>query len=103
MNALLIDPARRSVEFVEFDGSLDAVRALIGFPSIDADEIRGGTDRLFFDEECFLRLDHEAGRFQLDALAPVSGRGVVTGPVNGERAAAPSIDLESLRARVAFG
>jgi len=105
MKAFLIDPAARRIEAVEFDGSLEAVRGLIGHPKIDSDEIDDtGGDRLFFDEECFLRGDAAAGRFQLDWLAPVSGKGVVTGPqLAGAGLSAASIDAQALLARVKFG
>jgi len=105
MKAFLIDPAARRIEAVEFDGTLEAVRGLIGHPKIDSDEIDDtGGNRLFFDEECFLRGDASAGRFQLDWLAPVSGRGVVTGPqLAGAGLAAATIDVQALTARVKFG
>jgi hypothetical protein len=105
MKAFLIDPAARLIEPVDFDGSLDAVRALIGHPSVDSDELDGGAgDRLFFDEECFLRGDAAAGRFQLDWLAPVSGRGLVTGRQDASGAlGAAAIDLAALQSRVRFG
>jgi hypothetical protein len=109
MNAFLIDPIRRSIEPIEIDGSIESIRALIGFPHVDADEIRGGDgggdgdgDRLYFDEECYLRQDETAGRFQLDTLAPVSGRGVVTGAPRGGVAGPPRVSLESLQARIVF-
>ena len=105
MKAFLIDPAARRIDVVEFDGTHDAVRSLVGHPTIDSDEVEDtGGDRLFFDEECFLRGDAAAGRFQLDWLAPVSGRGVVTGPlVTGGALSDATIDAEALRARVKFG
>lgn len=105
MKAFLIDPAARRIDAVEFDGSTDAVRRLIGHPSIDSDEIDDtGGNRLFFDEECFLRGDAAAGRFQLDWLAPVSGKGVVTGPLlEAGGLSAATIDEQALRARVKFG
>lgn len=103
MNAFLIDPVRRSIELVKIDGSIESIRALIGFPHVDADEIHGGDDRLHFDEECYLRQDETAGRFQLDTLAPVSGRGVVTGaPRGGGVVGPPRVSLDSLQARIVF-
>jgi len=103
MNAFLIDPVRRTVEPVEIDGSIESIRSLIGFPHVDADEIRGGGDRLYFDEECYLRGDETAGRFQLDTLAPVSGRGVVTGaPRDGGIVGPPRTAIEALRSRIVF-
>jgi hypothetical protein len=105
MKAFLIDPATRRIDAIEFDGTPEALRGLIGHPTIDSDEIDDtGGNRLFFDEECFLRGDDAAGRFQLDWLAPVSGKGVVTGPpIAGGGLSAATIDGEVLRSRVKFG
>lgn len=104
MNAFLIDPVRRLIEPVEIDGSIESIRALIGFPHVDADEIGGdGGDRLYLDEECYLRSDKTAGRFQLDTLAPVSGRGVVTGaPREGGGVGPPKVTLDALLGRIVF-
>jgi hypothetical protein len=103
MQAFLIDPAERLVSLVEIDDGLQGVRRLIGFDSIDADEIDASGDRLYFDESCFLREQSGASRFQLDRLAPVSGRGVVVGAEQGGKVLRdPAITLEGLRARVRF-
>jgi hypothetical protein len=56
-----------------------SVRALIGFETVDSDEIDANGDRLYFDEKCFIRQTPGVGRFQLDSLAPVAGMGVVVG------------------------
>jgi len=103
MKVHLIDPARESVETVDCDGSLESLRGLIGFPCLDAEEIGTGGDCLHIDEECFLRGDAVVGRFQLDRLAPVWGRGVVTGRSRPDgRFGEPAIGLAALRARVRF-
>jgi len=103
MKAFLIDPAARRIEAVDFDGSHDGLRKLIGFDTIDSDEIDANGDRLFFDEECFLRAVPGAGRFQLDSLAPVAGKGVVVGSrAEGSALADPVIGAEALGARIRF-
>lgn len=103
MKAFLIDPAARRIETVDFDGSLEGLRKLIGFDTIDSDEIDANGDRLFFDEECFLRATPGAGRFQLDTLAPVAGKGVVVGSrAGGAELADPVIGAEALAARIRF-
>lgn len=76
MKALLITPDRQSVEEVEIAGREDIAR-LIGYDTLESDAVGNEGDRLFFDEECFLR--GTPGRFQLDSLVPVSGKGVVVG------------------------
>jgi len=70
---------------------------------LDSDEIDANGDRLFFDEECFLRAVPGAGRFQLDTLAPMSARGVIAGSkANGAELADPVISADALAARIRF-
>jgi len=103
MKGFLIDPVARTVAAVEVAG-LDELRQLIGFPSVDSDEIDDNGDRLFFDEECFIRSAPGAPRFRLDNLAPVAGKGVVIGSsAQGKELADAVIGLEALQRRVAFG
>jgi len=103
MKGFLIDPVARTVAAVEVAG-LDALRQLIGFPSVDSDEIDDNGDRLFFDEECFIRSAPGAPRFRVDNLAPVAGKGVVIGSsAQGKELADAVIGLEALQRRVAFG
>lgn len=103
MKAFLIDPTTQRIDAFEFDGTLDGLRALIGFPTIDSDEIDANGDRLWFDEECFLRASPGARRFQLDRLAPVAGKGIVTGSqAGGAETADPAIAAEALAARIRF-
>ena len=103
MTAFLIDPARKAIDAVEFDGSENGIRDLIGFSTIESDAIRGGNDHLYFDEECFLRASPGSPRFQLDSLAPVSGKGVVVGARAADKSLGPpAITLNELTARVRF-
>jgi hypothetical protein len=103
MQAFLIDPAEKQISVVEIDDGLQGVRRLIGFDSIDADEIGDEGDRLYFDESCFIREREGTGRFQLDRLAPVSGRAVVIGgDPAGKALRAPVVTLAALRTRVRF-
>lgn len=78
MKALLINPAEQTIDAVEISGRDDIAR-LIGFDTIASDEIGPDGDRLYFDEECFLRGDAVSGRFQVEGVAPVAGKGVVVG------------------------
>ena len=107
MLALLIDPANQRIDPIEYDGSLAALAVLIGYFTLESDEIDANGDRLFFDEECFLRAVPGAGRFQLDTLAPVAGRAVVVGSPPGAAQAsagfgAPRITPAALSLRVRF-
>ncbi|MBK9244068.1 MAG: hypothetical protein IPM30_04315 [Burkholderiales bacterium] len=103
MKGFLIDPVARTVTPVEIEGGIDGVRELIGFPTVDSDEIDETGDRLFFDEACFIRSTPGSPRFRVDNLAPVAGRGVVVGSsAQGKELAGVAIGLEALRRRVTF-
>lgn len=103
MKAFLIDPVARTVAPVELAGGPDGVRMLIGFATVDSDEIDDNGDRLFFDEECFIRSAPGSPRFRLDNLAPVAGKGVVVGSsAQGRELADAVIGLEALQRRVTF-
>ena len=104
MKGFLIDPAARTITPVEIEGGVDGVRTLIGFATVDSDEIDDNGDRLFFDEECFIRSAHGSPRFRLDNLAPVAGKGVVVGSsAQGKALADAVVGLEALQGRVTFG
>ena len=98
MTCCVIDPTAKTITSVPWDGGLEAIRQLIGFETIDSDEIDANGDRLFFDEKCFIRQTPGVGRFQLDSLAPVAGVGVVVGA--GE--SSPQVTLQVLQERVKF-
>jgi len=57
--------------------TVETIAQLIGYDTLESDEIGPEGDRLFFDEECFLR--GTSGRFQIDRVVPVSGKSVVVG------------------------
>lgn len=103
MKGFVIDPAARTIAPVEIEDGLDGVRRLIGFATIDSDEIDDNGDRLFFDEACFIRSAPGAPRFRLDNLAPVAGKGVIVGSsAQGKVVADAVIGPEALRRRVTF-
>ena len=100
MRALLIDPESRSIENVDVEGREDIAR-LIGYDTLESDEIGPEGDRLFFDEECFLR--GTAGRFQIDKVVPVSGKGVVVGAsADGTELADVHSSADHIRARLKY-
>lgn len=76
MKALLINPENQSVEPVEVS-NIDDIRTLIGYDTLESDAVGSVGDRLYFDEECFIR--GATGRFQIDSVIPVAGRGVLIG------------------------
>lgn len=79
MKAYLIDANRQTVTAVDIADGLNGIRRLIGYDSIDSEEIDASGDRLFFDEGCFLRDQTGKGRFRLDHLVPVADKAVVVG------------------------
>lgn len=100
MHALLITPDTQSIEDVEID-SLDDIVKLIGYDTIMSDEIGPEGDRLFFDEECFLR--GTSGRFQIDTVIPVSGKGIVVGSSDDGATLKDVVsDVESIKDRLKY-
>jgi hypothetical protein len=103
MKAFLINPQLKEVTEVEIEPSIEAIQDLIGFKTVDSDEIDFNFDQLFFDEECFIRQQDQAGRFKVDNLAPIAGKGVVANSAdNGKTIASPQVTLEALTKRVTF-
>jgi hypothetical protein len=100
MKALLINPELRSIDAIDIDSRADLIR-LIGYDTIESDAIGTAGDRLYFDEECFLR--GTAGRFQIDNIIPVSGRAVVVGTADhGATLRDAATDIEDLRSRIQY-
>ena len=100
MKAYLITPDTQFIGAVEVAG-LDDVKALIGFDTLEFDAIGSDGGRLYFDEECFLR--GASGRFQIDTVIPVSGKGVVVGTAaGGEAFSDVATDIDDLRRRTKF-
>jgi hypothetical protein len=100
MKALLINPESHTVEQVDLAG-IDDIAKLIGFDTVESDAVGSQGDRLFFDEECFLR--GTAGRFQVDNLVPISGRAVLVG-ASADASVLHDVatDAESLRGRIRY-
>jgi len=91
----------------DYDISLPEIHAdseqLIGFDSVNSDEIDASGDRLFFDERCFLRDQAGKGRFKLDNLAPVADKAVVAGSSDGGGALQDAaVDPGALLARITW-
>lgn len=79
MKAYLIDANQKTVSPVDLTDGLASIRRLIGYDSVDSEEIDASGNRLFFDEDCFLRDQTGKGRFKLDNLVPVADKAVVVG------------------------
>ena len=102
MKALLINANLKTVTEVEIEPTREAIQELIGFKTIDADEIDTNFDQLFFDEECFIREQDQKSRFKVDNLAPVVGMGVVVNSADSKTFESPKINLADLIKRVTF-
>jgi hypothetical protein len=100
MKALLIDPGNRTIEAIEIEGR-DGLVKRIGYATLESDAVGTAGDRLYFDEECFLR--GTTGRFQVDTLIPVSGIGVIVGTAeDGKTLRDVMTDIDSLRGRIKY-
>jgi hypothetical protein len=100
MKALLINPETRSIEAIDI-GSHAELASLIGYDTIESDAVGSAGDRLYFDEECFLR--GTTGRFQIDTLVPVSGRAVIVGTADdGATLRDVASDIEDVRNRIKY-
>ena len=99
MKALLIKPTEQTIEPIEISNHEDIVK-LIGYETVIGDDVGTSGDKLYFDEECFLR--GTEGRFQLDKLIPVSGVGVIVGSNDDGSPTDTQLDIEEIRARIKF-
>jgi len=99
MKAILITPDIRSIEMIEI-GSREDIAKLIGFDSIESDAVGTAGDRLFFDEDCFLR--GTSGRFQIDNIIPVAGRALIVGTSEAGTLCDAVTAPDSLRGRIKY-
>lgn len=99
MKAFLITPDKGTVEPVDI-ADLAAIKTHVGFDTIESDAIGSAGDRLYFDEECFLR--GGGVRFQIDTVIPVSGRAVVIGTGADGSLRDAAVGLEELRGRIRY-
>lgn len=100
MKAYLIDANNKTISEANIAG-LDDVKKLIGYDSVDSDEIDASGDRLFFDEGCFLRDQPGKSRFKLDKLPPVADKAVVVGSSDdGATLKDAAVELATLQSRI---
>ncbi len=102
MKAYLIDANQRTVGAVDLTDGLDSVRRLIGYESIDSEEVDASGDRLFYDESCFLRDQSGKGRFKLDNLVPLADKAVVVGATRDGALTDARVDLDTLQRRITW-
>jgi len=103
MKAYLIDANQQTVTTVDIADGLNGIRRLIGYDSVDSEEIDASGDRLFFDEGCFLRDQTGKGRFKLDNLVPVADKAVVVGSSDdGATLKNAAVELSVLQQRITW-
>ncbi|MDN3988547.1 hypothetical protein [Zwartia vadi] len=103
MNAYLIDPSSREITKIELTDGAQQIASLLGAKSVDFDEIDDGGDRLYFDEDCFIKAKPGDARFKVDNLAPVSGAGIICGAESPNGVLQPvRTDLATLNKRLQF-
>lgn len=101
MKALFIDPAEQKIEEVEV-ANVEDIAKLVGFDTLESENIGPDNDHLFFDEECFIRGNAAAGRFQIGTGIPVSGKGVVVGETGAKLLVDVVSTADSLSGRIKF-
>ena len=100
MKTFLINPVTKTIEEVDL-GTLAEITSAIGFDTITHDVIGKDGDRIYFDEDCFIR--GTDGRFQIDDVIPIAGNAVIVGTSsNGDTLQDVSIDIDDLRDRIKF-
>jgi hypothetical protein len=100
MQAILITPDTQSIEMIEIGGREDIAK-LIGFDSIESDAVGTAGDRLFFDEDCFLR--GTSGRFQIDSIIPVAGKALIVGTSDAGTVLRDAVtEMDNLRGRIKY-
>lgn len=100
MKALLLIPDAQSIEAIDIT-SVDDIIKLIGFDSVTSDQIGPEGDLLYFDEDCFLR--GTSGRFQIDTVIPVSGKGIIIGSTDGGTTLKDVVsDIDSIKSRIKY-
>ena len=100
MKAIVISPATQSIETVDL-AALDDIRAVVGYDTLESDAIGTQGDRLYFDEECFLR--GTSGRFQIDSVIPVAGKGGIVGTADSGTTLGDVVtDVDDLRRRIRY-
>jgi hypothetical protein len=98
MHALLIEGNKQAIEAIEISSMADIVKH-VGQDTIISDEM-DASNAVYFDEDCFIR--GTSGRFQIDNLAPIAGKAIVVGYLEGEQLTNASISIEELTARTKF-
>ena len=96
----MISPATQSIETIDV-ATLADIKAVVGYDTLESDAIGTRGDRFYFDEECFLR--GTSGRFQIDSVIPVAGKGVIVGTADSGTTLRDVVtDVDDLRRRIRY-
>jgi hypothetical protein len=100
----VINPQLKTIESKILTRGLEEVKQIIGFDTIETDNLDDQGHTLYFDENCFLKGTKDLGRFQIDTLAPVAGIGVIVKRQSNHPLIfeTPSISLDNLKSRIQF-
>ena len=101
MKAFLIDPEKRTITEVDYDGHHKSIYKLIGADLFDTVRL-SGSDVIFVDDEGLMKNPQHF--FKLDGLtSPLAGKGLVLGTNNrGESISPKLVLLEDLQRWVTF-
>ena len=101
MKAILIDPERKAITEVEYDGNHRSINKLIDADLFDVVRISPDGDGIFVDDEGLYRQNHY---WKLDGCAsPLAGKGLVLGvDAQGESISPQSTTIEKLEQLVHF-
>jgi len=106
MKAYLIDPVKKSIDEVDYDGSLDGIYNLLNVRVIDAIEINEHRDAIFVDDEGLLYDPEEImrrGFFAVDDPGNIiAGRGLVLGTDDEGDSCEPYTNINYVRERIFF-
>jgi hypothetical protein len=109
MYGYLIDPNTRTVNKVEYDGSLESIYTLLDCEMIEAAPINDQADSsVYVDEESLMKLsdDETVHAFQfIGGHQPLIGKGLVIGPPDdeGNTTEPDDIDINWIMNKVFFG
>ena len=99
MKAYLIDAQNQTIESIDVETIADIAK-MIGYDTLESEALGDADDKLFFDEECFIR--GSEGRFQVDKLIPVSGKGLLIGANDADTLSDVTTDLDNFVSRTKF-
>ena len=101
MKAFLIDPEKRTITEVDYDGHHKSIYKLIGADLFDTVRL-SGSDVIFVDDEGLMKNPQHF--FKLDGLtSPLAGKGLVLGTNNrGENISPKLVLLEDLQRWITF-